>query len=61
MLPVMPPYQELMPPSFMSFLRAACRRSKDRPEWYVRCVENALWERYDLWSVGVKIRVKGGR
>jgi GTP-binding protein len=36
-------------------------RPKDLPESYLRYVENALRERYGLWGVSVRIRVKSSR
>ena len=36
-------------------------RPKDLPESYLRYIENALRERYDLWGVSVRIRVKSTR
>jgi GTPase len=36
-------------------------RPKDLPESYLRYIENALRERYDLWGVSVRIRVKSSR
>jgi GTPase len=45
------------PPRFTLF----ANRPKDLPESYLRYVENALRERYDLWGVSVRIRVKSSR
>jgi GTP-binding protein len=45
------------PPRFTLF----ANRPKDLPESYLRYVENALRERYDLWGVSVRIRVKSTR
>jgi GTP-binding protein len=45
------------PPRFTLF----ATRPKDVPESYLRYVENALRERYDLWGVSVRIRVKSSR
>jgi len=45
------------PPRFTLF----ANRPKDLPESYLRYVENALRERYDLWGVSVRIRVKRSR
>ncbi len=45
------------PPRFTLF----ASRPKDLPESYLRYVENALRERYDLWGVSVRIRVKSSR
>ena len=45
------------PPRFTLF----ANRPKDVPEGYLRYVENALRERYDLWGVSVRIRVKSSR
>jgi GTP-binding protein len=45
------------PPRFTLF----ANRPKDLPENYLRYVENALRERYDLWGVSVRIRVKSSR
>ena len=45
------------PPRFTLF----ATRPKDVPEGYLRYVENALRERYDLWGVSVRIRVKSSR
>jgi GTPase len=36
-------------------------RPQDVPEGYLRYVENALRERYDLWGVSVRIRVRSSR
>ena len=36
-------------------------RPKDVPESYLRYVENALRERYDLWGVSIRMRVKSSR
>jgi len=36
-------------------------RPKDLPESYLRYIENALRERYGLWGVSVRIRVKSSR
>jgi GTP-binding protein len=45
------------PPRFTLF----ASRPKDVPDGYLRYVENALRERYDLWGVSVRIRVKSSR
>jgi GTP-binding protein len=45
------------PPRFTLF----ASRPKDVPEGYLRYVENALRERYDLWGVSVRMRVKSSR
>ena len=45
------------PPRFTLF----ANRPKDLPESYLRYVENALRERYGLWGVSVRIRVKSSR
>ena len=45
------------PPRFTLF----ANRPKDIPESYLRYIENALRERYDLWGVSVRIRVKSSR
>jgi GTP-binding protein len=45
------------PPRFTLF----ANRPKDLSENYLRYVENALRERYDLWGVSVRIRVKSSR
>jgi GTPase len=45
------------PPRFTLF----ASRPKDVPESYLRYVENALRERYDLWGVSVRMRVKSSR
>jgi GTPase len=45
------------PPRFTLF----ANRPKDLPESYLRYVENALRERYSLWGVSVRIRVKSSR
>jgi GTP-binding protein len=45
------------PPRFTLF----ATRPKDLSEGYLRYVENALRERYDLWGVSVRIRVKSSR
>jgi GTPase len=45
------------PPTFTLF----ATRPKDLPENYLRYVENALRERYGLWGVGVRIKVKSSR
>jgi GTPase len=45
------------PPRFTLF----ANRPKDVPKGYLRYVENALRERYDLWGVSVRIRVKSSR
>ena len=42
------------PPRFTLF----ANRPKDLPESYLRYIENALRERYGLWGVSVRIRVK---
>jgi GTP-binding protein len=45
------------PPRFTLF----ANRPTDLPESYLRYVENALRERYGLWGVSVRIRVKSSR
>jgi GTP-binding protein len=45
------------PPRFTLF----ANRPKDVPDGYLRYVENALRERYDLWGVSVRMRVKSSR
>ncbi|HWS80180.1 MAG TPA: ribosome biogenesis GTPase Der [Rubrobacter sp.] len=45
------------PPRFTLF----ATRPKDLPENYLRYVENALRERYGLWGVSVRIKVKSSR
>jgi len=45
------------PPRFTLF----ANRPKDLPESYLRHVENSLRERYRLWGVSVRIRVKSSR
>ena len=45
------------PPRFTLF----ANRPKDLPESYLRYVENALRNRYSLWGVSVRIRVKSSR
>jgi GTP-binding protein len=45
------------PPRFTLF----ANRPKDLPDSYLRYIENALRERYDLWGVSVRIRVKSSR
>jgi GTP-binding protein len=45
------------PPRFTLF----ATRPKDVREGYLRYVENALRERYDLWGVSVRMRVKSSR
>jgi GTP-binding protein len=45
------------PPRFTLF----ANRPKDVPDGYVRYVENALRERYDLWGVSLRIRLKSSR
>jgi len=45
------------PPRFTLF----ANRPKDLPENYLRYIENALRERYDLWGVSVRIKVKSTR
>jgi GTP-binding protein len=45
------------PPTFTLF----ATRPKDLPENYLRYVENALRERYQLWGVSVRIKVKSSR
>ena len=45
------------PPRFTLF----ASRPEDVPDGYVRYVENSLRERYDLWGVSVRIRVKSSR
>jgi GTP-binding protein len=42
------------PPRFTIF----ANRPKDLPESYLRYLENALRERYGLWGVSVRMRVK---
>ncbi len=46
-----------VPPRFTLF----ATRPKDLPENYLRYVENALRERYGLWGVSVRIKVKSSR
>jgi GTPase len=45
------------PPRFTLF----ATRPKDLPDNYLRYVENALRDRYGLWGVSVRIRVKSSR
>lgn len=45
------------PPRFTLF----ANRPKDLPESYLRYIENSLRERYGLWGVSVRIRVKSSR
>jgi len=45
------------PPRFTLF----ANRPRDLPENYLRYIENALRERYDLWGVSVRIKVKSSR
>ncbi len=45
------------PPRFTLF----ANRPKDLPESYLRYIENSLRERYDLWGVSVRLRVKSSR
>ena len=45
------------PPRFTLF----ANRPKDVPEGYLRYVENTLRERYDLWGVILRIRLKSSR
>ena len=45
------------PPRFTLF----ASKPKEVPESYLRYVENALRERYDLWGVSVRMRVKSTR
>ena len=45
------------PPRFTLF----ANRPQDLPENYLRYVENALRERYDLWGVSVRLKVKSSR
>jgi len=45
------------PPRFALF----ATRPRDVPDSYLRYVENSLRERYDLWGVSVRIRVKSSR
>ena len=45
------------PPTFTLF----ANRPKDLPESYSRYIQNALRERYGLWGVSVRIRVKSSR
>lgn len=45
------------PPRFTIF----ATRPKEVPDAYLRYVENALRERYDLWGVSLRIRVKSSR
>jgi GTP-binding protein len=45
------------PPRFTLF----ANRPKDVPDGYLRYVENVLRERYDLWGVSLRIRVKSSR
>jgi GTP-binding protein len=45
------------PPRFTLF----ATRPKDLPESYLRYVENALREKYGLWGVSVRLRVKSSR
>ncbi len=45
------------PPRFTLF----ANRPQDLPENYLRYIETALRERYDLWGVSVRIKVKSSR
>ena len=45
------------PPRFTLF----ANRPKDLPESYLRYIENSLRDRYNLWGVSVRIRVKSSR
>jgi GTP-binding protein len=45
------------PPRFTLF----ANRPKDVPDSYLRYVENALRERYDLWGVSLRVRLKSSR
>ena len=45
------------PPRFTLF----ANRPRDLPENYLRYIENALRERYNLWGVSVRIKVKSSR
>ncbi|MGH3145361.1 MAG: ribosome biogenesis GTPase Der, partial [Rubrobacter sp.] len=45
------------PPRFTLF----ANRPKDLPESYLRYIENSLRQRYDLWGVSVRLRVKSSR
>jgi GTPase len=45
------------PPRFTLF----ANRPQDLPENYLRYIENALRERYDLWGVSVRIKAKSTR
>jgi GTP-binding protein len=45
------------PPRFTLF----ANRPRDLPENYLRYIENALRERYDLWGVSVRVKVKSSR
>jgi GTP-binding protein len=45
------------PPRFTLF----ANRPKDVPQSYLRYLENALRERYDLWGVSVRMKVKSSR
>lgn len=45
------------PPRFTLF----ANRPTDLPESYLRYVENSLRERYDLWGLSVRLRVKSSR
>jgi GTPase len=45
------------PPRFTLF----ANRPKDLPESYLRYIENALRQRYDLWGVSVRMRVKSSK
>ncbi|HET7477980.1 MAG TPA: ribosome biogenesis GTPase Der [Rubrobacteraceae bacterium] len=45
------------PPRFMLF----ANRPKDIPDSYLRYLENALRERYDLYGVSVRLRVRSSR
>ncbi len=45
------------PPRFTLF----ANRPEDLPDNYVRYVENALRERYDLWGIAVGVRAKSSR
>ena len=45
------------PPRFILF----ANRPKDVPDGYVRYVENSLRQRYNLYGVSVRIRLKSSR
>ena len=45
------------PPRFTLF----ANRPKDLPESYLRYIENSLRQKYDLWGVSVRLRVKSSR